>query len=187
MMMSSAWGKSSCILPSWHCLLVAFVLTPTPTPFLVLLRRDVSVQGVVKLFEDPNLEDKVGSFSQTLTFVRARNTNGSSHSSKAGSGKASGRKLNGSSSGYGDYILRAQVQGSVVFDDGSQVSYGGDSTFEDIPRDENEVPVSGGTGRFPLAAGVAKFGEYSSNDYYYSSDSSYSYDDSKYAIQLCLV
>ena len=124
--------------------------------------RDESFQGVVKIYKDPELKERIGSFSERRTFIRAR-----SYASKAGS------RAN----------LSAEILGTVVFNDfdQSQVKYSGVSKFKNLPYThddvEHEFAILGGTGHFLGAGGVAIFREgsddghyyYSSKDYYYGS------------------
>lgn len=64
----SVWGKPTLHLSK----LLSYVLTFS---FLVWLCRDESVQSVVKIYKDPDLDEKVGSFSEKRTFMMARSKN----------------------------------------------------------------------------------------------------------------
>lgn len=129
---------------------------------------DESVQSVVKIYKDPDLDEKVGSFSEKRTFMMARSKN------------------------YrfdylDEYNLRADLSGAVFFNDRSQIYYAGVSNFQNLPFDEeNEIPVLGGTGQFLGAVGTVKFSKYGDDSWYYDDDDNSYHDENKIEIRLCV-
>ena len=121
-----------------------------------MLCRDESVQGVVKIYQGPNLTEKVGTLSEKRTFVRARNPH--------------------SSQDYDydpEYRLRADVSGAVFFDDHdrSQLYYAGVTNIHNLPFDlEGDLLILGGTEQHVGAVGTVEFSEYGDDEYYYEDD-----------------
>ncbi|EJK76461.1 hypothetical protein THAOC_01777 [Thalassiosira oceanica] len=120
------------------------------------LHSDESVQSVVKIYKDPDLDEKVGSFSEKRTFMMARSKNYHyDYLDEYNLCADLSLGLSSSMTGLRSITLVFQI-------------------FQNLPfSEENEIPVLGGTGQFLGAVGTVgtvKFSEYGDDSWYYDDD-----------------